>query len=49
LKKSAEKTPAPTTGSEIAMRKALQEGEHRRQQYLETLHPRQREALDPKS
>jgi hypothetical protein len=48
LKKSAEKIPAPKAGPDVALLKVLEDGEHRRQEYLATLHPRQREALDPR-
>jgi hypothetical protein len=47
LKKQDEKTPPPKSRNTSALRRALQEGEQRRLEYVASLHPREREALDP--
>jgi len=45
-KKKEEPLPAPSRGDE-AFKRAMAEGEARRLEYVRTLHPRERENLDP--
>jgi hypothetical protein len=46
VKKKETLLPAPSR-EDLAFKRALQEGEARRLEYVKTLHPRERENLDP--